>query len=120
MRKLALCLLTSLLAFAVATPVLADRNFPPRAARGEMKAFQYPYVKIGSRTLRLSPGSRIFNEQNMIVMPVSVQAQKAQVMYSIDMNGDLDDLWLLTAQEARARPLPKAPPAAGGTGGTKK
>jgi hypothetical protein len=116
MRHLATCLLASLLALAATLPALAERNFPERARRGEMTAFQYPYMKVNGKTLHMSAGSRIYNEQNMIVMPASVQVQKAQVMFSTDINGDLHEVWLLSAEEAKARPLPKPPPATGGTG----
>src|SRR5262245_23353491 len=114
MRKTALHLLTLLLALAPMA-ALAERHFPEQAKRGEMKAFQYPYIKIGDRKLHVSPSSRIFNEQNMIIMPVAVPRRNAPVMFTIDMNGDLGDIWLLSAEEAKARPLPVIAPPAGGT-----
>jgi hypothetical protein len=121
MRRIALRLLVPLLALVAsglftATPAFADRNFPERAKRGEMKAYEYPFMKIGDRTLRLSAGSRIFNEHNLIIMPASLQKQSAAVMFSTDINGELSEVWLLTAQEAKARPLPTILPAPGGTG----
>jgi hypothetical protein len=88
-------------------PVFSARNFPEKAVRGEMKAHSYPYVKIGDKTLRLAPGGRIFNEQNLIIMPASLQSQTAQIMYTTDMNGDLSRVWLLTAQEASQYPIKK-------------
>ncbi|HWA12686.1 MAG TPA: hypothetical protein VHA15_06310 [Burkholderiales bacterium] len=117
MRHFATCLLACLLSLAAAIPAFAERNFPQRAKRGEMTAFQYPYMKVNGRTLHMSAGSRIFNEQNLIIMPASLQAQKAQIMFALDIAGDLSEVWLLSAEEAKARPLPKPLPAAGGTGG---
>ncbi len=91
-----------------ATSAIAERSFPPGAKRGELKAHEYPRYQIGKAIYRISAGGRIFNEQNMIIMPVSLQRQTAQVMYLIDMNGNLSALWLLTREEAARYPLPKS------------
>ncbi|HEX4985467.1 MAG TPA: hypothetical protein VFV71_05270 [Burkholderiales bacterium] len=85
----------------------AERVFPQAARRGDMKAYSYPAMKIGDYVYRLSPGSRIFNEQNLIIMPASLQRQLAPIMYTLDMRGDLAEVWLLTSEEAARRPLPK-------------
>ena len=86
----------------VAAPSAAfDRMFPPNANRGELKAHQYPIYKIGNRSYRMSPGGRIFSQQNLIIMPVSLLQQTAQIMYSIDINGQLSAIWLLTPAEAK-------------------
>jgi hypothetical protein len=105
-RFLATCFL-ALFALSAAMPASAERNFPPRAKRGELKAHQYPNYKIGKTVYRMSAGGRIYNEQNMIIMPVSLQRQTAQVIYLVDMNGQLSALWLLTRNEAAKYPLPK-------------
>ncbi len=75
--------------------------------RGEMKSHAYPYVKVGGKTLRVAPGGRIFNQQNLIIMPAALQSQTAQIMYTTDMNGDLSRVWLLTAEEAAQYPIGK-------------
>ena len=64
-------------------------------------------MKIGDKTYRLSPGSRIFNRHNLIIMPASLQTQTAPVMYTLDIRGDLASVWLLTGDEAARIPLPK-------------
>jgi hypothetical protein len=106
MRKLLTSCLVVVMMLA-ATPALAERMFPPAAKRGELKAHQYPHYRIGKTTYRISAGGRIFNEQNMIIMPVSLQRQTAQVVYLLDMNGQISKLWLLTREEASKYPLPK-------------
>ena len=87
---------------------MAERSFPPGAKRGELKAHEYPRYQVGKAIYRISAGGRIFNEQNMIIMPVSLQRQTAEVMYLIDMNGNLSTLWLLTKEEAANYPLSKS------------
>ncbi|MGH8768785.1 MAG: hypothetical protein ACREVT_11500 [Burkholderiales bacterium] len=92
----------------IAAPSAAlERMFPPNANRGELKAHQYPLYKIGSRSYRMSAGGRIFSQQNLIIMPVSLQQQTAQIMYAVDMNGQLSAIWLLTPAEAAKYKLSK-------------
>ena len=105
MRTLFFSTLLALFALAFAPGAAAERPFPPDARRGEMKAFAYPQMKIGDKTLRLSAGGRIFNERNLIIMPASLQRQNAQVIYATDINGDLRAVWLLTPEEVKKYPL---------------
>ena len=63
--------------------------------------FNYPFVKLGKQVVRLSVGSRIYNEQNMIIMPVSAPAS-ADVLYKLDMNGEISQIWILTPEESKA------------------
>jgi hypothetical protein len=78
---------------------LAERQFPASARYGELQAFQYPQARIGGKTLRLGPGARIHGEQNLIIMPGAVPS-KADVLYRVDLNGDVLEMWLLTPEEA--------------------
>jgi hypothetical protein len=109
MKRFLFALVASVLALACATQAGAQRNFPEQAKRGDMKAYEYPSMKIDDKTFRLSPGSRIFNENNLIIMPASLQIQAAPVMYMLDTRGDLSSIWLLTRDEA-ARIAPPQPP----------
>ncbi len=85
-------------------PAQAVRNFPQDALRGTLTAHTYPIYRIGSATYRLAPGGRIFNQQNLIIMPVSLTVQRAEIMYRIDHRGDLSEIWLLTREEAELNP----------------
>ena len=107
MRKILIFLLASMLTLVCATQAGAERVFPEKAKRGDMKAYEYPSMKIDDNIYRLSPGSRIFNQQNLIIMPASLQVQTAPVMYMLDMSGDLSRVWLLTGEEAARLPVSK-------------
>ena len=107
MKKIQLACFAAILVLAAATQTFAERNFPEQAKRGELKAYEYPLMKIGDNVYRLSPGSRILNQQNLIIMPASLQLQTAPVMYLLDMSGDLSRVWLLTGDEAARRPVPE-------------
>jgi hypothetical protein len=96
------------MSFLIVAPSAAlDRFFPPNASRGELNAHQYPLYRIGDRSYRMSPGGRIFSQQNLIIMPASLQQQTAQIMYAVDINGQLSAIWLLTPEEAKKYPLSK-------------
>jgi hypothetical protein len=107
MRKIQLACFAAILVLAGATQGFAERTFPEQATRGELKAYQYPSMKIGDYVYRLSPGSRIFSQQNLIIMPASLQVQTAPVMYILDTSGDLSRIWLLTDEEAARLPVSK-------------
>jgi hypothetical protein len=74
---------------------------PANGIYGEMKAFQYPQAQIDKKTLRLSPGAKVFSTQNLVLMPGMVPAS-APVLYRLDVNGQITQMWLLTPDEARA------------------
>ena len=107
MQKILVVLLISIHSLAWAAPARAERSFPAQAKRGELKAYQYPSMKIGDKSYRLSAGSRIFNQQNRIIMPASLQIQTAPVMYTLEPTGDLSRIWLLTSDEAARNPVKK-------------
>ncbi len=104
MRKIRLACFAAILVLAGATQALAERNFPEQAKRGNMQAYKYPSMKISDKVYRLSPGCRIFNRHNLIIMPASLQVQTGSVMYMLDMSGDLSRIWLLTVEEAARLP----------------
>ena len=109
MRNIRLACFAAILVLAGATQALAERNFPEQAKRGNMQAYKYPSMKISDKVYRLSPGCRIFNRHNLIIMPASLQVQTGSVMYMLDINGDLARIWLLTAEEAARLPPAPAP-----------
>jgi hypothetical protein len=74
---------------------------PADARYGELKAFQHPEAKIGDKALRLAPGAKVYNTQNLIIMPVAMP-QQAKVLYRLDTGGEIIELWLLTPAEAEA------------------
>ncbi|MFN0314463.1 MAG: hypothetical protein ACKVQA_05455 [Burkholderiales bacterium] len=90
-----------LLACGILLSVCAyGRDFPPDARRGEVKEFNYPRVKIGKTVYHIPPGGKIFNEHNLIIMPVAMPAT-AQVMYRLDFSGQIRSMWLLTPEEIK-------------------
>jgi hypothetical protein len=99
--------LTALLVMGLCAPALAFRTFPPDVRRGEIVAHEYPAVKIDKTAYRLAPGAKIFDWQNMIMVPTALPARRLQVLYTVDFNGHLSAIWLLTDEELRRFPLKK-------------
>jgi hypothetical protein len=106
LRGFLFTLLIAMLALGGPVQAAAERYFPADAKRGDLKAFGYPQMKIGDRVYRLAPGGKVYNPLNMIVMPDSSQMKVGPVMYTVDFNGHLSAIWLLTAEEAALHPLP--------------
>ena len=90
-----LVLLAALCSVAWAAP----RNFPPNALRGVFTATVYPQVMINGQTMQLSPGAKIYNQQNMIMMHTNLVNSSVIVNYTIDGMGFVDRVWILTDEE---------------------
>jgi hypothetical protein len=88
-----------------------DRPFPANALRGKMTPGYFPDVTIDGKVRQLSPAARIFNRDNMIEMPASLRGSDIVVNYTVDGNGNIDRVWILTRDEA-AQKLPDAAAAA--------
>jgi len=101
-------LIALLLAAALALPALAiDRPFPANVLRGKFTPGYFPDITLDGKTRQLSPAARIFNEDNRIEMPASVRGKDLVVNYTVDSMGNIDRIWILTAEEA-AQKVPTA------------
>ena len=60
-------------------------------------------VIINGQNLRLATTAQFRNEQNLIVMPMSIQASK-DVVYVADASGAIFRVWMLNPSEVSALP----------------
>jgi hypothetical protein len=90
-----------LLLFCAPLPSLAGRILPPDARFGELKSNDYPSLTIGDQAYHAAPGLRIYDRNNLMILPVALQ-ESGYVLYKLDMQGDLMQLWLLTPEEEAA------------------
>jgi hypothetical protein len=81
----------------------AGRQFPPNAQRGKLQVVQGADVLIDGKPERLSPGARIRGPQNTLVMTSSITGQELVVNFVRDTYGNLHQVWLLTALEAKQK-----------------
>jgi hypothetical protein len=79
---------------------MAGRQLPDNARFAKNAGFAYPYVKIGTNQLRLAVGGKIYNQSNLIIVPVSAPPV-ANVLYKTDMNGEISQIWILTDEETQ-------------------
>ncbi len=79
------------------------RQFPAAAMRGMMEVTQPPNILINGQAERLSPGARIKNSGNMIVLSGNLLGKPVLVNYLRDAQGQIREVWLLNAAEAREK-----------------
>ena len=82
------------------------RAFTPNALRGTIEVLQAPEVALNGKPARLSASARIFGPDNLIKVPASVARQKLVVNYTLDGQGFVRDVWILTESEAARKPWP--------------
>ena len=86
-------------AFTATSHAQLPRQLPANGKLGELTGPQpYPLVQIDSKILRLAPGGRIINEQNLTIVH-SYLPRQAHVFYVEDMNGDISRIYLLRPDE---------------------
>jgi|SRR5262245_24806460 len=95
----------ALLAAVLAAPALAQLQLrtppiPAEAQRGVIRHLKEMAVAIDNRPVQLAPGAQIRNQQNLIIVPLSIPANGAAADYLLNGDGELLRAWLLTPQEA--------------------
>ena len=60
----------------------------------------YPEIVIDGASRQLSPGARIWGDNNLIQMPASLRGSDLPVNYTEDNQGQIDRVWILTTEEA--------------------
>lgn len=83
------------------------RNFPATALRGQITFTEPPEILLNGQATRLSPGSRIRDARNMLVMSGSLTGQKLTVNYTLEPLGQVHDVWILRDEEAARQPWPR-------------
>ncbi len=85
------------------------RTFPKNALRGVLQVTAPPQVLLDGRADRMSPGARIRNPDNGLVMSGNLVGQRLVVNYVRESNGLIHEVWLLNEAEAALK-LPGARP----------
>ena len=81
----------------------AVRNFPAAALRGEMVVQAAPVITLDGKPDRLSPGARIRDPNNMLVMSGTLVNRKVVVNYLRESAGLVHEVWILNSEEARLK-----------------
>ena len=85
------------------------RTFPAAALRGEMIVTTPPVITLDGKADRLSPGARIRDASNLLVMSGALVNQKVVVNYLREGAGNVHEVWILNSEEIKLkRPNSKA------------
>ena len=108
MYRCALAAFVAAVVIPAAAPAFAQsRAFNQNVLRGSLVFGEYPNVSLNGRATTLTPGSRVRNQDNMIVLAASLAGAKWLVHYTLDMGGEqVRDVWILRPEEAAVRPWP--------------
>ena len=77
------------------------RSFPPDAKKGALTPPLQQPVIIDGVAVRTAPGLQVRNEQNLIVMPNTLQSV-VPIRYQLDLMGNVWRIWILSAAEQAA------------------
>ena len=97
------------LALAGAVSAQTSRPFPANALRGALVVVQPPEVQLNGQAARLAPGSRIRGADNMVQMSGALVGARLLVHYTLDPTDLVQDVWILTPDEAARKPWPSTP-----------
>ena len=102
------CFLAMVATATISAPALAQvqRNFPQNALRGTVIFGQPPVIALNGNVTQLSPGARVRDFNNMVVMTGQLIDLKAVVNYTLDASGLVRDVWILRPEETKMRPWP--------------
>ncbi|RPH46795.1 MAG: hypothetical protein EHM87_00945 [Burkholderiales bacterium] len=76
------------------------RTLPEGAEAGRLRIGVFPVASIDGREVRLGPGTRIYDENNMIRPPGMVDGER-KVAYVRGQLGEVVRVWLLSDAEFR-------------------
>jgi hypothetical protein len=75
------------------------RAFPEKAQRGTLVVGMAPEIKLDGKLDRLSPGARIRNVANVVILPAQVVGEELTVNYVRDAAGLVHEVWILSKLE---------------------
>ena len=107
MKQALIALLALYAALLASTAWAQHRTIPKEALRGELTHVMQNIVTVNGQRMRLAPGAQIHAQNNLIIVPTAIP-RNSLVDYTLDRNGDLFKVWILTRDEA-ARPNPNSP-----------
>ena len=99
-RIVTVLVLLAALCTAIGSAWAAPRTFPANAMRGVLTATVYPQVVINGQTMVLAPGAKIYSKQNTIVIHTTLVNSEVLVNFTIDGQGYVNRVWILTREEA--------------------
>ena len=78
---------------------------PEDSRRGYIRHVEEMAVTVDDKAMQLAAGATVRNQQNLIIVPMSIPRGGAWADYVLDRDGQILRVWLLTPGE-RAQPKP--------------
>ena len=77
-----------------------NRHLPADGKLGELvgQKLPLPLVEIDTKIVRLAPGARVYDQDNRMITHTFLPPQ-AQVLFVLDMNGDVSRAYILRPEE---------------------
>lgn len=75
------------------------RTFPPGTQYATLRMGAYPQATLNKNPTTLSPGLRVFTQQNIIILYNQIPTTPVDVAYKMDTQGYVQSLWILTHSE---------------------
>lgn len=101
LQALAALVLSLLVALAAAPVHAQTRPIPDGARLATLKLGVFPDAELDGRPIKLGPGARIFNRDNMLVIPASLKGVTSVVAYVTGSLGEVVTVWVLNDAEAK-------------------
>ncbi len=106
LQALGAMVLTLLVALATAPAQAQIRPIPANAKVATLKLGVFPDAVLNGKALKLGPGTRIYNQNNTIVVPSTMLGVTTVVAYVTGSLGEVVSVWILTdaeVEQIRAR-----------------
>jgi hypothetical protein len=97
------------LAPASASAQALQRNFPKTALRGKITFGIPPVIALNGQASKMAPAYRIHGLDNLLVMSAQLLNATFAADYTIDRDGQVYEIWLLSAAEVTKLPWPSTP-----------
>jgi len=104
-RAACLALLPALLWAVWVLAQTRPNPIPQDSKRGYIRHVQEMAVTVDDRAMQLAAGAIIRDQQNLVIVPVTIPREGAWAAYNVDRDGQIFRVWLLTPDEL-ARPSP--------------
>jgi hypothetical protein len=90
----------TLLALMIPAAFSQLRSLPEDTERGFITHLQGNEVAVNGSPMRLAPGATIRNRENLIIVPAALPPEGAPAEYTLDADGAIARVWLVTEAEA--------------------
>ncbi len=101
LQALGALMLTLVVALATAPAQAQTRPIPETAKLAKLKLGVFPEAELDDRKITLGPGARIFNRDNMLVVPASLIDVTSVVAYVTGSLGEIVTVWILNDAEVK-------------------